>query len=255
MATRDRATVIQPGAWFTCGVVTVEGWSERVRRGYDAVSTVYRADDAAAGVYGPWVDQLLGLVPVSSRIVDLGCGCGVPVARSLCAAGHEVVGIDLSETQIERARVLVPGAQFHCGDLASVEFGAGEFDAAVMLYSIIHVPLVEQPRMLRRVAACLRPGGVLVMTAGLDAWTGSEERWLGTDATMWWSQADAATYRLWLIAAGFDIDEEAIVPDGASAHALFWAHTTTDSVASMMPAAVAPLGDATSVRPRCGAAR
>ena len=98
------------------------------------------------------------------------------------------------------------------------------FDAAVMLYSIIHVPVAEHRSLLERVCTWLRPGGLLVLTAGVDEWTGGEDGWFGTEATMWWSQADAASYRRWLTGSGFVIDDEAIVPDGESAHTLFWAH-------------------------------
>jgi len=45
-----------------------------------------------------------------SRVLDLGCGCGVPVARDLAAAGHEVIGVDVSEVQLQRPP---PGAQRH----------------------------------------------------------------------------------------------------------------------------------------------
>ena len=176
-------------------------------------------------LYESWIDQLRTLLPVRGRVVDLGCGCGVPVARDLTESGHAVVGIDVSEVQIERARALIPDALFTRCDLAEVEFELGQFDAAVMLYSIIHLPLEKQETVLRRIASWLRPGGVLLMTAGVEAWTGSEDGWLGTNATMWWSQADAATYRTWLQLAGFIIDHEATVPDGSSAHSLFWAHT------------------------------
>ncbi len=94
-----------------------------------------------------------------------------------------------------------------------------------MLYLIIHLPLEVQPVLIRRVASWLRPGGLLLITAGTKAWTGSEDGWLGTSATMWWSQADASTYRTWMETAGFVIDHETIVPDGSSEHSLFWAHT------------------------------
>ena len=82
--------------------------------------------------------------------------------------------------------------------------------------------------ILQRIARWLRPGGVIALIAGRDAWTGSEDRWLGSEATMWWSQADSSTYRRWLEAAGFLIDEEVVVPEGRSAHALFWAHSARD---------------------------
>jgi hypothetical protein len=41
---------------------------------------------------------------------------------------------------------------------------------------------------------------------------------------MWWSHADAATYRTWLQAAGLQITAQDFVPEGAGGHALFWGH-------------------------------
>ena len=201
------------------------GWVDRVRVGYDAASFAYRADEVEGDLYRSWTDQLCKLLPSPSRVVDLGCGCGIPVARDLAAAGHEVIGVDISDVQIERARASVPDATFETCDLADAAFERGQFDAAVLLYSIIHVPLEQQRVLISRVASWLRPEGVLLMTAGFVAWTGSEDRWLGSTATMWWSQADAPSYRAWLQFAGFIIDHEATVPDGHSAHSLFWAHT------------------------------
>ena len=40
---------------------------------------------------------------------------------------------------------------------------------------------------------------------------------------MWWSQADAETYRSWLQRAGLEITSEERIPEGTSAHTLFWA--------------------------------
>ncbi|MEU8410145.1 class I SAM-dependent methyltransferase [Micromonospora sp. NPDC048842] len=78
-----------------------------VRRGYDALSYHYRSDDADDGQYAPWLAGLHQRLPASAAILDLGCGCGVPVARSLANAGHRVTGVDISEVQIERARPLL----------------------------------------------------------------------------------------------------------------------------------------------------
>lgn len=194
-----------------------------VRTGYDELSTRYRADDAEAGQYAPWLQRLGALVPARARVLDAGCGCGVPVARDLTAAGHRVTGVDVSRVQIERARRLVPGASFVRADLAAVDFAPGSFEAVVALYSIIHVPLDAQPALLAAFARWLVPGGVLLMTAGARAWTGTDPGWLGGTATMWWSHADAATYRCWLGEAGFHVLEEAFVPEADSGHSLFWA--------------------------------
>jgi 2-polyprenyl-3-methyl-5-hydroxy-6-metoxy-1,4-benzoquinol methylase len=156
-------------------------------------------------------------------VLDIGCGCGVPVARFLANAGHHVTGVDISDVQIDRARRLVPTGTFLRADAIEVRLPRASFDAVVCLYALIHMPLAEQPRLIERIATWLRPGGWLLLTAGSEAWTGTEDDWLAGGAPMWWSQADTATYRSWLQRAGLAITSEELVPEGMAAHSLFWA--------------------------------
>jgi SAM-dependent methyltransferase len=51
-------------------------------------------------------------VPAGGAVLDLGCGCGVPLARDLAAGGYQVTGVDLSVVQVEGARRLVRAARF-----------------------------------------------------------------------------------------------------------------------------------------------
>jgi len=196
---------------------------EIVRRGYDAVSYSYRGDeDRAAGERGAWIARIVLTVDSGAHVLDLGCGCGVPVSRDLVAAGRHVTGVDISDVQIARARRLVPGRTFIRADAGEVDFPSATFDAVICLYMLIHLPLDEQPPLLAKVASWLQPSGLFVVTAGHRAWTGTAANWLGSGAAMWWSHADAATYRRWLSAAGFTVEDEEYVPEGDGGHSLFW---------------------------------
>jgi SAM-dependent methyltransferase len=92
---------------------------ELVRSGYNAISFGYRGDNDPAREYGPWLAGLQERIPRRGQVLDIGCGCGVPVARRLAAAGHHVTGVDISDVQVERARRLVPGAVFLRADAAT----------------------------------------------------------------------------------------------------------------------------------------
>lgn len=195
-----------------------------VRRGYDAVSLRYDETYGAETKYQSLLDDLCQRIPAGGSVLDLGCGSGVPVARTLAAAGYRVTGIDISEVQIRRARERVPQAEFIHADATAVSFSDASFDAIVSFFALIHIPLAEQPPLLRKIAGWLRPGGCFVATTGHGEWTGAEENWLGGGAPMWWSHADAATNREWIERAGLTVEREEFIPEGDGGHALFWAH-------------------------------
>ena len=82
--------------------------------------------------------------------------------------------------------------------------------------------------LLGRIGRWLRPGGWLLATTGERAWTGAEDGWLGGDTPMWWSHADAATYRAWTGQAGLTVGTQEVVPGAGGSPALFWARRPHD---------------------------
>lgn len=104
------------------------------------------------------------------RIVDLATGTG-DIARRLAAAypGAEVVGVDLSEQMLSRARRLTrrafPGAggigsggiRFIPGDMNRLPFGDSTVDLVTGGYALRNAPDLEGA--LREVRRVLRPGG------------------------------------------------------------------------------------------------
>ena len=192
-----------------------------VRRGYDAVSERYRADDDAPAEYENWLCTLTSGLPAHADVLDLGCGCGVPMTRRLTDLRHQVVGVDASRVQIARARRLVPGAHFILADASDLLFEPGSFDAIVCLYMLIHLPQDEQNALVQRFRTWLRRPGVLVATVGATAWTGEEADWLSGGAPMWWSTPGAETYRAWRGPAGLTIEHDEFVPEGTGGHQLF----------------------------------
>jgi len=186
-----------------------------VREGYDRASVAYRGDefdDYARSGYAYWLSRFTPGLPGGCRILDLGCGCGIPVSREL-AARYRVTGVDISPVQIARARHLVPGARFICADMAEVEFEPRAFDAAVAFFSLINLPLSEQYPVIERVSRWLEPSGRLLAVVGKYRRTHVEPDFRGVrGVAMHWSHADVATYRTWFGRAGFVIEEEGTEP-------------------------------------------
>lgn len=103
------------------------------------------------------------------RILDIGCGTGRH-AIELARRGYEVVGVDLSESQLKRAREKAAAAglkiSFQRHDARDLPFTA-EFDLVIMLCEGAF-PLMETDEMnyaiLQGAARALKPGGKLIFT-------------------------------------------------------------------------------------------
>jgi SAM-dependent methyltransferase len=114
---------------------------------------------------GTW---LIDSLPAGSRVLDLGCGTGVPTTRQMTDAGFEVVGVDLSRRMVQLAREYVPAATFHQLDIADLRPGGpqdlGRFDAVAAFFSFLMLPRVEIPLALQTVRHLLVPGGLFVLS-------------------------------------------------------------------------------------------
>jgi SAM-dependent methyltransferase len=124
-----------------------------------------------------------------SRVLELGCGPGLPVAKAL-AEQHFFVGVDLSEGQLHLARRNAPGARLLRADIGTIDFAPASFDAIVAFYSVIHLPRDEHPRLIGHIVKWLRPGGFFVGNFGAHDNAGAYEDWID-GVPMYWSSFSA----------------------------------------------------------------
>jgi SAM-dependent methyltransferase len=181
-----------------------------VRRGYDAIADRYA--EWAASFETPaaaWVEKLQRRLPERSCVLDLGCGGGGPTTLAL-AARHDVLGVDISDRQLERARRLVPEARFLRADATEVAFEPESFDAVVSLFMFGHVPRAKQRPLLERICGWLAPGGLLLATLATANADDVEDDWLG--APMFFASYDEEWDRRALESVGFDLEEARVVP-------------------------------------------
>ncbi|MFE0251271.1 class I SAM-dependent DNA methyltransferase [Streptomyces sp. NPDC059010] len=113
-------------------------------------------------------EWLIRSLPAGARVLDLGCGTGIPTALQLSEAGLDVVGVDLSDGMVALARKNVPGGVFHRADIADLRPGGpvdlGRFDAVVAFFSLLMLPRAEIPLALRTVHHLLAPEGLFALS-------------------------------------------------------------------------------------------
>ena len=101
----------------------------------------------------------------NGKVIDLGCGSGI-LARELCKAGYEVLGVDISASMIDLARKKAPHAEFRIGSLLRVPLP--ECSAVISIGECINYLFdakngnAARLRLFRRIHTALLPGGVFI---------------------------------------------------------------------------------------------
>jgi cyclopropane fatty-acyl-phospholipid synthase-like methyltransferase len=177
--------------------------TQTVQAGYDALAP--RFSEWMASVEGdPWerfVEELGSRLEDRACVLDLGCGGGAKTRR--LAQRFDVVGVDISEEQLRRARGEVPEARFLQADFAELNFQAEAFDAVTAFYSFMHVPRREHPTLFRRIERWLKPGGLFLASLSHVGGDDRTEEWLGVE--MFFSGFDAETNSRLVRQAGFEL--------------------------------------------------
>ncbi|AUD07141.1 class I SAM-dependent methyltransferase [Spirosoma pollinicola] len=193
-----------------------------VKAGYDKLGSRYRTyyEQAVPQRYTNWLTAFAQLLSPGTRVLELGCADGIPTARYL-SQHVNYLGVDISPVQIEHARVNVPMANFAVADMATLRFPDHSFGGVIALYSIIHLPVAEQPALVNAIYQWLKPEGYFLCILGADKWTGTEADWIEPGTLMYWSHTDAATYTYWFKEAGFTVIDSHFVDEGNGGHTFF----------------------------------
>jgi len=130
---------------------------------YDAIGTKY--DQAFPHKEGQveCTKRLVDRLAPGARVLDLGCGTGLPTARELVAAGYRVTGIDISPSMLATAQQNVPEAEFHLLDMVDLDPSPDQYEAVVAFFSVLHMPRTRMHEVLGLLRGILVPGGFLAL--------------------------------------------------------------------------------------------
>lgn len=157
-----------------------------------------------------------------AKILDLGCGCGIPIDKYLLEKDFEVTGVDISEEQINLAKNNLPEGDFFVGDMSEINFPDNSFDAVTSFYAIFHLPREKHLSVLKNIFSILKPGGYLLITMGSSDWEGTEKDFHGVK--MFWSHYGREKNLELVKSAGFSILKEEIDTSGGEKHLVILAN-------------------------------
>ncbi|MET7383375.1 class I SAM-dependent methyltransferase [Streptomyces sp. NPDC005526] len=130
---------------------------------FDALGADYEKAFAHSEAHRASLAWLLDQLAPGSRVLDVGSGTGRPTAAALAAAGHRVLGLDVSPVMVGLASRQVPDAEFRCADVREEPLAEAGFDAACVYFSLLQMSRADQASVVRRVARAVAPGGSVVL--------------------------------------------------------------------------------------------
>jgi phosphatidylethanolamine/phosphatidyl-N-methylethanolamine N-methyltransferase len=131
---------------------------------YRRLSRVY--DHSFGRVFQPRITRVVRSlrIPAGARVLEIGCGTGI--SFEAYPPHCEVVGIDLADDMLERARRRIAAHQWRHitvrrGDALALDFPDGSFDFVMAFHVISVVP--DPRRMMAEVRRVCRVGGRIVI--------------------------------------------------------------------------------------------
>jgi 2-polyprenyl-3-methyl-5-hydroxy-6-metoxy-1,4-benzoquinol methylase len=136
------------------------------RDSYNAIASSWDAARASfQGRETVYVDTFLGGLGPASRILDLGCGTGRPIAEHILEHGYRITGVDQATQLLDLARARLPTGTWIESKIE--DFTTSEqFDGVVCWDALFHVERSRHEGVFKRIANMLCNGGRLMLTVG-----------------------------------------------------------------------------------------
>lgn len=137
-------------------------WTDNAAGPVDGSTDFTEAQDRLTDMVGARSGARAG-----TRLLDVGCGTGTPARRLARTTGVAVSGVTISSPQVEvatarsREQGLAEKTTFQLADARALPFGDEEFDGAIAIESLVHMPDKLPP--VREIFRVLRPGAAFVI--------------------------------------------------------------------------------------------
>ena len=142
----------------------------------DSASTAYEersqaflkvrdASEIGSGVVARWSSCL----ERGAAGIELACGAGHPITRTLDRAGFRLWAVDSSPSLLSVFNERFSHIPAQCCKVQDFDFYGRRFDFAVAVGLVFLLPENEQKQLVSRMAAALVPGGRCLISAPLEA--------------------------------------------------------------------------------------
>jgi ubiquinone/menaquinone biosynthesis C-methylase UbiE len=118
--------------------------------------------------WGKQVERFIVHLPPRAKVLDVGCGSSARDILDFKQRGIPVEGLDYSETAIAEMRGRYPEMKLHLADMGHTEFGNASFGGIWACASLLNIPKVKVPAVLREFRRLLPTNGALFISVKED---------------------------------------------------------------------------------------
>ena len=143
--------------------------------GYDAESAGFiasRNPTIGVAVVRAWAQSL----PAGASVLEIGCGDGNPITRTLIDAGSDVYAVDASPKMVSAFRKNFPDTLVKCEAAERLSELDRRFDAALAWGLLFLLTPETQKTVIDNIGNALKPGGKFLFTAPKDVVTWTDIR-------------------------------------------------------------------------------
>ncbi|MFA9436517.1 MAG: class I SAM-dependent methyltransferase [Candidatus Bathyarchaeota archaeon] len=133
------------------------------KRAWDNIAERYDDRSGALKEFSEVFNTFMEKLPENGRVLDLGCGTGLPYARHLVENGFNVLGVDLSEEMVKVASKNVPEATFVQLSMSEIPY-RDEFHGVISSFSMLLLSPDLFKETASRVLSALVDGGYFYLS-------------------------------------------------------------------------------------------
>jgi len=133
------------------------------KRAWDNLADRYDERSGDTNEFSEVFRTFLEKLPEGGRVLDLGCGTGLPYAKHLVEEGFDVLGIDLSEEMVRVASSNVPEAAFAQLSMTEIDY-IEEFNGVISSFSMLLLSPGLFKETASRIHSALVDGGYFYLS-------------------------------------------------------------------------------------------
>jgi SAM-dependent methyltransferase len=131
---------------------------------FDKICEKYYSTYGTNPEYTYFLDEFMHVVR-KGKILDIGCGVGMPTAKYLVTRGYGIIGVDNSKKMIEAAKQNVPQAEFRNIDICKIDLDDQSYDGAASFFTFNFMKKKDFEKSFEKIKASIKEEGGLLIGA------------------------------------------------------------------------------------------